>query len=347
MDINLLSDLSNADSIASNEKEVRNIIKNALKMYANDFSYDGLGSLMVTKRSSVEDAPTVMFASHLDEVGFMIRNISDIGFAYLMAVGGVEDRAKINQPVRVTTQSGKKITGLMNVIKNTDGQIEDMYVDFGFDSREAVLKAGINIGDMVVFDSQFKRLAESDTVMGKAMDDRAGDFALINAMQKIAKLDLKVNVVAAFTSSEEVGCRGAKLCSYLKKPDLFFAVDVAKHPELDRGFTNHRKLGYGPMLEFYDKTMIPNRKLINYLNELATKNKIPYQHDMFKGGGTDAATAHLENGGTVSAVLGFPIKYCHDPHSFANLKDFSNMSKLIVTIAQSLSEQQIKDFYTY
>jgi putative aminopeptidase FrvX len=166
-------------------------------------------------------------------------------------------------------------------------------------------------------------------------------------MKSLKDIDLNVNVVAAFTSSEEVGCRGAKLCSYIKDPSLFFAVDVAKHPELDMGFTNHRRLGYGPMIEFYDKTMIPNRKLINYLRSLAKKENILFQEDMFKGGGTDAATAHLEKGGRVSAVLGFPIKYCHDPYSMADIRDFKSMSNLISTIAQNLDSNMIKEFYQF
>ncbi|MBP2058223.1 putative aminopeptidase FrvX [Lactobacillus colini] len=345
--IELLEKLSNADSIASNENEVRNIIKNELSEYSKTFTYDGLGSLMIKKSASIEKAPTIMFAAHMDEVGFMIRNISDIGFVHLMPVGGVEDRAKINQLVRATSQTGKKFYGVMNIIRNPSGEIEDIYADFGFDNREEFKNSGLQIGDMVVFGSSFRRLEKTKNVTGKAMDNRAGDFALIKAMHGLFNKNLNVNVIAAFTSSEEVGTRGARLCSNIVKPDLFFAVDVAKHPELDRGFTNHRKLGYGPMIEFYDKTMIPNRKLINYLRKLAKRNKVPYQEDMFKGGGTDAATAHLENSGVASAVIGFPIKYCHDPYSFANIEDFEYTSNLIQLIAESMDKEKVAEFYNF
>ena len=36
------------------------------------------------------------------------------------------------------------------------------------------------------------------------------------------------------------------------------------------------------------------KKLIKYVKELASKHGIPYQSDMFGGGGTDAGNAHLE-----------------------------------------------------
>lgn len=347
MDITLLEKLSNADGIAANEDKVRKVILNELGMYKDSTSYDRLGSLLITKKSYEDNAPTVMFAAHLDEVGFMVRNISEIGMVYLMPVGGVEDRAKINQLVRIITQNGTKFEGLLNVTKNSKGQIEDMYVDLGFDSKKEVLSKGIQIGDMVVFDSVFRVLNNSKIVAGKAMDDRAGVFALATAMKLLYKIKLNVNIVAAFTSSEEVGCRGARTSTNLINPDLIFAVDVAKHPELDQGFTNHRKLGFGPMIEFYDKTMIPNRKLINFVRNLAKSKGIPYQEDMFKGGGTDAGTSHLEHKGIASAVLGFPIKYCHDPYSYANIVDFENLTKLIYQLAVTIDKNIINDFYNF
>src|SRR5699024_952906 len=125
------------------------------------------------------------------------------------------------------------------------------------------------------------------------MDDRSGCWSLVNAMKELRNTDVDVNVVAAFTSSEEVGIRGGRLVYKIIDPDVFFAVDVAMNPELDRGFMNTRKLGYDPMLEFFDKTMIPNPKLVSFVRKVADDKQLSYQKDMFKGGGTDAGTAHL------------------------------------------------------
>lgn len=67
----------------------------------------------------------------MDEVGFMVRHISDIGFIYLIAVGGVLDKSKEMQMVRITTDSGQKIEGLLNVTKDSQGNVQEMYVDIG------------------------------------------------------------------------------------------------------------------------------------------------------------------------------------------------------------------------
>ncbi|GAB2027613.1 aminopeptidase [Lactovum odontotermitis] len=356
MDISLLARLSNADSIASNEDEVRNIIREELAAYSDSFAYDGIGSLLLTRKSRQKDAPTILFAAHMDEVGFMVRHISEIGFLYLMPIGGVLDKAKENQLVRVTTDSGDKFEGVLNVTKTPQGQVIDSYVDLGLETDVEVEAAGIRIGDMVTFASTFRALgkpsacanaAPADVYAGKAMDDRASCFTLIEAMKELADQDLAVNVVAAFTSSEEVGTRGGRLSASLVKPDIFFAVDVANNPELDRSFTNHRKIGHGPMLEYYDKGLAPNRRLIRHIEKVLAENELPYQKDMFKNGGTDAGMAHLENSGLLAAVLGLPLRYCHSPYSIVNLKDAQVMKTLIVEISKSFSAENISELYHY
>lgn len=347
MNFELLEKLSNADGIASNEQEVRTIIKDELSEYHDKFSFDRIGSLIVSKKSKKKDAPTIMFAAHMDEVGFMIRYISPIGLAYLMPLGSVEDRAKSMQMVRVKTTSGKKVNGLLNVTHDDQGKVDQMYVDFGFNSDEEVSKAGISVGNMICFDSDYRELTAADVVAGKAMDDRAGCWSLIQAMHELKDIDLDVNVVAAFTSSEEVGIRGGRLVTNLIHPDLFFAIDVAKNPELDRGFMNTRKLGHGPMIEFFDKTMVPNPQLLREVIKVAEDHEINFQRDMFKGGGTDAGSAHLEYSGIASVVLGLPLRYCHDSYSFANKNDLVAMKNLIVSISRKIASSELKEIYNF
>lgn len=347
MDFELLKQLSNADAIASNEEEVRNIIKNELVEYKDAFTFDGIGSLLVSKKSEKDNAPTIVFAAHMDEVGFMVRYISPIGFVYLMPLGNVEDRAKIMQMIRITTGDGSKVKGLLNVTRDEKGKIDQMYVDLGFDSRDAVLNAGIDVGNMVCFDSEYQEMSANNVVAGKAMDDRAGCWSLIQVMHEIKDWNLDFNVVAAFTSSEEVGTRGGKLVANKIYPSLFFAIDVAKNPELDRGFMNTRSLGKGPMIEFFDRTMVPNFKLLQKITLIADEAKIGYQKDMFKGGGTDAGLAHLQHDGIAALVLGLPLRYCHDPYSLANKKDLAGMKDLIEQIINNISEKDLEEIYKF
>lgn len=86
MNIAYLKKLSNSDSIASNEAEVRNVMLEELKDYADEISYDNLGSIIFKKEGNI-NGPKIMICSHIDEVGFMVRSISSQGQIMLMEVG--------------------------------------------------------------------------------------------------------------------------------------------------------------------------------------------------------------------------------------------------------------------
>ena len=94
----------------------------------------------------------------------------------------------------------------------------------------------------------------------------------------------------------------------LVNPDIVFAIDVACAPDLVRNYTNQRKLSKGCMIVHYDKTMVPNKKFLNYIKDLSIKNNIKFQCDMFSGGGTDAGNIHLLKGGKLALVLGVPLR---------------------------------------
>ena len=44
-----------------------------------EVSYDKLGSVVFTKQAAA-DAPKIMLASHMDEIGFMVKHITKEGF---------------------------------------------------------------------------------------------------------------------------------------------------------------------------------------------------------------------------------------------------------------------------
>ncbi|MCD7839088.1 MAG: aminopeptidase [Erysipelotrichaceae bacterium] len=331
MNSDLLKELSNADSIASCENEVRNILYKELKDYCDEIYCDSLGSIIFHKKGNSQNPIKIMFAAHMDEVGFIVRYISDIGFLYVMNVGGVLDKSKEMQIVRITTKFNHKIYGLMNVTKDDNGNIKDIYVDIGCDSEQEVKNLGVDIGDMVCFASDMKQI-QDNVYMGKAMDDRSGCYVLAEALKQMKDNDNDLYFVG--TSSEEVGTRGGRVATNMIQPDVFYAVDVANNPELIRNYTNHRLIGKGPMIIHYDKTMAPNRKLLAYVKKIADKNNIDYQCDMLGGGGTDAGNAHLEDGGRLALVLGIPLRYCHGSYSMVHSHDLNCLIELVCELAQ-------------
>ena len=261
------------------------------------------------------------------------------------APGRALNKSKEMQMVRITTQDGKKVEGLLNVTKDSNGNVKEMYVDIGVDSADEVKALGIDVGDMVCFASEARQIQDK-VIAGKAMDDRTGCYVMIEAMKRIHG-DVENDIYFVGTSSEEVGVRGGKTATHLIDPDIVFALDVANNPELVKNYTNHRLIGKGPMIVHYDKTLSPNKKLIKYVKELASKHGIPYQSDMFGGGGTDAGNAHLEKGGRLALVLGIPLRYCHGSYSFVHSDDLESLTQLVNCLIDHLTYQDYQNFINF
>lgn len=347
MNEDLLLKLSNADAVASKEDEVRNILWDECHELCDTVDFDHLGSIMFQKESNVEDPLKVMFTGHMDEVGFLVRHISDIGFLYLIKLGGVIDKSLEMHPVRVTTKEGKKIKGLMNVTKSDNGSVKEIYVDLGVNTKEDVEKLGVEIGNMVTFDTIATRLNGTDVLAGKAMDDRTGCYVIAESLKALKNETLDAQITMCGTSSEEVGVRGGKTATYHVNPDIVFAIDVANNPELVRNYTNHRDIGKGVMIVHYDKTLAPNEKLLAFVKEVADKENIPYQLDMFSGGGTDAGNAHLSMDGKLALVIGIPLRYCHGCMSYVHQEDLNQAVRLVCALAKSLNKEKYNEFITF
>lgn len=320
MNIEFLKNLSNADAIASNESEVRQVMLDELKDYSDKIECDGLGSIVFSK--IVDDkAPNLMICAHMDEVGFMVRSVDPLGMVHLMGIGGVKPLAHFTQKVRITTAEGKKIPAIINATYN-DGNVEKIYADLGAYTAEEVYNLGIRPGDMVTFTTEFENFTLPNRMVGKAFDDRLGCFIMGEVLKRLKDKDIKCNVHFAATSSEEVGIRGGKTATQMVDPDVVFAIDVACFKnEFVRDYTNQKQIDKGIMLMHRDRSLVPNKNMVNYVIETAEKCNIPLQHDMFQSGGTDAGEAHLVNEGKPAVVTCIPVRYGHCAFSIVSNKD--------------------------
>ncbi|SHK44577.1 Putative aminopeptidase FrvX [Clostridium cavendishii DSM 21758] len=342
MDLDLLKKLSNADGIASNEQEVRDIMVKVCKEYSTDILYDNLGSVIFEKKG-LQCGPKIMIAAHMDEVGFMVRSISKEGLIFLMEVGGVKELAKYMQPVRITTSENKKINGIINATYD-NGTSKDLYVDIGATTDKEVYDLGIEIGDMVTYTTEFESLKVHDIACGKAFDDRLGCYVMAEVIKRLKDIEHPNSVYMAATSSEEVGIRGAKTSAYKINPDVVFVIDVACFSnEFVRNHTNKRQIGKGVMLTNFDRTLVPNRKMLKVVKEAAKEKNFNLQLDMFNKGGTDGGEAHKINEGKPTVVTCLPVRYGHCPFSIVNVKDLEECIDLYVEIIKNFDMETYKD----
>ena len=70
---------SETNAVSGFEAPMKELLQERLAGKA-EVSYDKLGSVVFTNASADENAPKIMLASHMDEIGFMVKHITKEGF---------------------------------------------------------------------------------------------------------------------------------------------------------------------------------------------------------------------------------------------------------------------------
>jgi putative aminopeptidase FrvX len=99
--IKLLEKLCNSMSVSGDEGEVRRIVLEEVKPYADEVKVDALGSVLVRKTGTGKKPLRVLLDAHMDEVGFMIVNDDSDGFFQFETVGGIDPRHLVGKQVIV------------------------------------------------------------------------------------------------------------------------------------------------------------------------------------------------------------------------------------------------------
>ena len=333
----LLEKLSNAPGVAGFEGPVRETIAEIVRPFVDEMRVDTLGNLIATRRGRT--AFTLMLDAHMDEIGFMVQHIDAQGFIGFTPLGGWDPRLLPSHLLTILTRDGKRIEGVVgtqppHILKPADRekvlQIEELFLDVGATTREEVRKMGVRIGDPVVVHYPFRRIGK-ETVMGKALDDRAGCAVIIRTLEALHGIDLDATIVAAFVIGEERGMIGAGTAAYQIEPDLAIALEGTPAADIP-GVPPQRcpsALGKGPAITVADNSFIAPREMVCALESAAERAGVPYQYKTPTYGSTDAGAIHQSRGGVLTGVVSVPCRYIHSPFSTCRLSDFDDTWRLL------------------
>lgn len=342
--IDLLRKLSEACGISGFEEQVRDVIKDELNGKVDEMETDIMGNL-ITTHNGADDKPSVMLASHMDEIGLMVSYIDDEGFLRFVKIGGINDQMLLNQEVYVQTEEGE-IPGIIgskppHITSAAEAKkiisYKDMFIDIGAKNREQAEEL-VSIGDPIVFHTDFKECL-NDLVMGKALDNRVGCAVMVEVMKQVQDCDATVYGVG--TVQEEVGLKGAKTSAFKLNPDMAIALDVTiagDHPGVKPEDASV-VAGKGPVISLADASgrgLITHPMMKKLLIKAAEDAGIEYQVEVGDGGTTDATAIHLTREGIPTATLSSASRYIHTPTSVVNVKDVEDTVKLIVAFLNNL-----------
>lgn len=348
----LLVKLTEANGIGGNEGQIRQIFKDETAAVAEEFLEDGLGGIFA-QHTGNPDGPRVMIAGHMDEVGFMVSQITDKGFLKFVPIGAWWSQVVLAQQVSVTTREGKVFHGvtgskpphvLTQEARKKPVELNDVFVDLGASSKEEILSWGIRPGDMITPYIQTQRLNGTPFLLGKAWDNRVGVAVAIEVFNELAKTGHDTVLFSGANVQEEVGLRGAKVATNLVKPDISIALDTGTAGDTP-GMTPQEadsELGKGPQVLIYDASMIAHKGFREFVIDLAEAEGIPFQYTFITGGGTDAGAQHQSLTGVPSIAITVPVRYLHSHTSVIHEDDYKNTVRLVTAIIKKLNQETVK-----
>lgn len=319
---------------AGGQGTVTDVVRSLVTDYADDVRTDALGNVIAVRKCGKEQAPLLLLEAHIDEIGFIVTHVDENGFVHVSNCGGIDRRVLAATEVTLLTEP--MLNGVFCStpphLSNGDSKvkpIEEMGIDIGYPAEEA--KALVPVGTRVVFRAHFEEL--SDTVVcAKALDDRVGCAAVIEALHLLKDEELTCDVAALFAVQEEIGGAGATVAAFAIEPTAAIATDVSFAVTPDA--TPHKcgELGKGPMLGI---SPVLDRSLTEQLKTIAKNENIELQFEVMGGStGTDADSIFTTKCGIPTALLSIPQRYMHTPIETVDVRDASAVAKLMAKTAK-------------
>ncbi|MFC6826316.1 M42 family metallopeptidase [Halopelagius fulvigenes] len=336
-DFDLLKELTETSGVPGYEDRVRDAVRREFESSVDEVRSDAMGNVVGTIEGDGDYAVAV--AAHMDEIGFMVRHVTDDGFVQLDALGGWDPRVLKAQRVRIHTEDGDVpgVIGsppphtLSEEEKEKAPKVEDVHVDVGLSAEDA--KDAVSVGDVVTMEQTTVEMG--DVVTGKALDDRVCLFSMLEAAKRIEDPDVTVHFAA--TVQEEVGLRGAKALGVDIDPDLAIALDVTVANDVPGFEAGDRvtELGEGTAIKLKDGSVITSPKVHRRLRSVAESEDISHQMEILPAGGTDTAGFQNTHGAKPVGALSVPTRYLHTVTESAHVADVDATIDLLAAFLES------------
>ena len=338
--IPVLKHLSAAQGVSGYERQVREIVIELFGPHADEVRTDALGNVIARKQGSgPEPRPSVMLATHMDEIGLIVSDL-ERGFIHFQTVGGHDARVLLGQEVIV--HGRRDLAGVIgarppHVLPSAERDkpipIEKLLIDVGLPPE--TLPDLVRVGDLVTLHAEPVEL-KGGLVSGKALDNRASVVAAALCLEALAGMRHYWDVYAVATVQEEVGHKGAAVSAFGLAPDVGVAIDVtfARQPGAPEEYTY--ELGKGPTIGCG-----PNfhPKLQKALMDAADALEIPYHLEpAARVGGTDAVDIQVAREGIPTALISIPLRNMHTPVETVAVRDIERVGRLLAAFIAGLDD---------
>ncbi len=289
-------------------------------------------------------APRVAVVAHVDQIGLIVTHVDEHGYLFVDKIGGV---APVLVPGRhfvvhgaagpVQAVGGKRPSHIIpEAERNAAPPLDEQFLDIGATTAEEALRR-VAIGDPVTFAPDFVQLAPG-VVAAQALDDRAGVYSMIRALELYAAAPGAAELTGVATVHEETTFMGAKARARLMEADVLVVVDgdfCSDTPAADaKRLAGEVRLGAGPVL---GRGAGSNQRLLALAREVAAAEGIAVQIKAYpEACSTDADELMATGAATLS--LSMPMRYMHSPFEVAHTDDLKATALLVAALARRAGE---------
>ena len=311
---------------------------------------DPLFNVLATLKPTVKPArgghaPRILLCAHMDEIALMVADILKDGSLRMGNVGGVDPRilpaatvtvhghTVAGKPAPLCGVVGAKAPHLLNDEEQKQNyKREDLYVDLGLPVEK--VKKLVHVGDLITLNGRTVGL-QNGRAAGKTMDDRACIGVMLEAAERLQKMQHASEIVFACTAQEEVGIRGAKTAAFNVDPDLAVIMDVSHAPiPASRPDTtvplDAPAATYGPRIQY---------KLLARLLDTAKQHGIALNTEQAESyTGTDTDAVQIGRAGIPCVLIDLPLKYMHTTVELLDTNALRECGRLVAHFTAEIDE---------
>lgn len=329
-DENLLKQLTQLWGVSGYEKEVAAFIEKEAAPYADEIIRDAVGNLIVLKKGTGGGkGKRIMFAAHMDEIGFMVKKIESDGRLRVCSLGWNWTGSAYNSRVRFRNGMTGVVScqGTIEEAANNSGKL---YIDIGATSKEDALQY-VNIGDPCGYMGEYLSL-KNDRICSKSLDNRIGCYQLLQALKE--NQGGPNDIYYVFCVQEELGCRGSKPAAERIRPDIGVAVDISPAHDYPCDLEGSNEVDGGIGIKICDPSVVCDEDVVQAMLACCEEHQIPCQREVIDKGGTDASSMNLSGVGVRAGGIVVVTRYPHSQSAVVSKKDIEAGIDLINAFSQ-------------
>lgn len=313
--LQLLEEILSTPSPSGNTEEIIKMMEDYLHNLNVETTRNNKGGLIATlpgKNSSKQR----MLTAHVDTLGAMVKEIKPNGRLRLDLIGGFTFNSIEGENCIIETASGKKYSGTIllhqasvhvykdaRTLERNQANME-VRIDEVVTTKEDVQKLGISVGDFVSFYPRVE-MTPSGFIKSRHLDDKASVAILLLTIKHLKQNHIELPYTTNFliSNNEEIGYGG----------NSNIPIETVEYLAVDMG-----AIGDGQSTDEYtvsicvkDSSGPYHYGLRKSLVQLAEKNAIPYQLDIYPYYGSDASAAIRSGHDIKHALIGPGIDSSH------------------------------------